>query len=271
MKGAVDIGWFNLSLGYLLLLIPLLTFYYLRTGLVKDTIWAAIRMTIQLVFVGLYLEYLFQLDHPLINLGWVILMIVIASYTIIRRSQLNMRLFFIPVALSIIASFIIVDGYFLGIVLNLDNILAAKYFLPITGMIMGNCIRTNVIALNRFFNSLKSDIHFFHYSLGSGATLNEALLPFVREAITLAFNPTIANMAVMGLIALPGMMTGQILGGSAPATAIKYQIMLLITIFVATMVTVILTLFLSRKLLFDKYYNLNPDIIRKKGQKANKK
>lgn len=263
MHDTVDITWLHLSLGYFLLLIPIAAFQVFRTGLVRDTLWASVRMTVQLIFVGLYLEYIFRWDHPLINLAWVILMIVIATFTITRRSQLNRRLFFIPVAISLAVSFLIVDGYFLGIVLQLDNLLAAKYFIPITGMIMGNCIRTNVIALNRFFKALKTEIHFFHYSLANGATLNEALLPFVREALTTAFNPTIANMAVMGLIALPGMMTGQILGGSAPMIAIKYQIMLLITIFVSTMVTVLLSLFFSRKFLFDKWYNINPNILRK--------
>ena len=77
--------------------------------------------------------------------------------------------------------------------------------------------------------------------------------PFMREALIKSFNPTIASMAVMGLIALPGTMTGQILGGSSPSVAIKYQIMLMITIFASSLISVLLTLWISRKKTFDKY------------------
>ena len=72
-------------------------------------------------------------------------------------------------------------------------------------------------------------------------------------ALIKSFNPTIASMAVMGLIALPGTMTGQILGGSSPSVAIKYQIMLMITIFASSLISVLLTLWISRKKTFDKY------------------
>ena len=82
---------------------------------------------------------------------------------------------------------------------------------------------------------------------------SEALTPFMREALIKSFNPTIASMAVMGLIALPGTMTGQILGGSSPSVAIKYQIMLMITIFASSLISVLLTLWISRKKTFDKY------------------
>ena len=267
MEEVIDISWFNLALGYLMLGIPIGAFHYFKTGLVKDTLIAALRMTVQLLFLGVYLQYLFKWNHPLINIGWLLIMIVVGTFTIIRRSQLNGKLFFIPVALSLVASFLVVDGYFLGLIIQPGNLLDAKYFIPITGMLLGNCIRTNVIALNRLFNSLRKELHFFRYSLANGATLNEALQPFIREALKTAFNPTIASMAVMGLIALPGMMTGQLLGGNTPMIAIKYQIMILIIIFVSTMITVLMSIFFSRGFLFDTYYNLNENILKNPANK----
>ena len=81
----------------------------------------------------------------------------------------------------------------------------------------------------------------------------------------IAFNPTIATTAIMGLISLPGMMTGQILGGSDPGVAVKYQIMLMITIFSSSILNVVLTIFLSNRFAFDAYDNLRKDIFREES------
>ena len=108
-------------------------------------------------------------------------------------------------------------------------------------------------ALGQRYRSLNRERQLYLYLLGNGASPSEALTPFMREALIKSFNPTIASMAVMGLIALPGTMTGQILGGSSPSVAIKYQIMLMITIFASSLISVLLTLWISRKKTFDKY------------------
>lgn len=75
-------------------------------------------------------------------------------------------------------------------------------------MILGNMLSANVIALNSFYGSLNRERQLYLYLLGNGASPSEALTPFMREALIKSFNPTIASMAVMGLIALPGTMTG---------------------------------------------------------------
>ena len=99
--------------------------------------------------------------------------------------------------------------------------------------------------------------------MANGATRNEALNPFMKDALKKAFNPTIATTAVMGLISLPGMMTGQILGGSDPSVAVKYQIMLLITIFSSAIMNVVLTILFSNRFAFDAFDNLKKDIFKR--------
>ena len=83
MEKVVDINYFALFTGFALMLIPVLALWYYKTGLVKDTLIATARMTVQLLLVGMYLEYIFKLNNALINIAWVVLMSVIASYTII--------------------------------------------------------------------------------------------------------------------------------------------------------------------------------------------
>ena len=266
MKEVIDISYQNLALGYLLLIIPIVVFYYFRTGLIKDSLIASARMTVQLLLVGLYLEVIFRYNNPYINMLWVLIMVMIATITIIRRSDLSYRIFTLPVLVSILFSLFIVDVYFLGVVIRLDYFFDARYFIPITGMLLGNSLRTNIIALNTFYPGLKKNQIRYRYYLAHGATQKEALIPFMREALKASLNPLIATISVVGLISLPGMMTGQILGGSDPGVAIKYQIMLMLTIFITTLVTVVLTITIANRFVFDGYGNLKPGIIRENGK-----
>ena len=212
MNGIVDIGWGSMCLGFLLLLIPVTALAYYRTGLVKDTLIAASRMTLQLFLIGFYLEYLFTWNSAWINLLWVIVMICVASWTVLGRTKLPVKQLFIPVIVAFFCSICIIDVYFLGIIIKLDHLFEARYFVPVSGMILGNMLSANVIALNVFYGSLDRERQLYFYLLVNGATRGEATAPFMREALIKSFNPTIASMAVMGLVALPGTMTGQILG-----------------------------------------------------------
>ena len=260
MNGVFDINYFRLFLGYALMLIPILILWYYKTGLVKDTIIATLRMTVQLLLVGLYLEYIFKINNTLLNIAWVLIMALLASYTIIKRSGLRYKVFLLPVLISSLISILVIDAYFLGFIIKLDNIFDARYLIPITGMLLGNTIRNVIISLNSFYNRIDDEQNLYRWYLANGATRSEALLPFMRDALKKAFNPVIANTAIMGLISLPGMMTGQILGGSDPNVAVKYQIMLMITIFSSGILNVLLSITFSNRFAFDSYGNLKKDI-----------
>lgn len=261
MNTAIDIGWSDLALGFILLAIPFFILWYFKTGLLKPAVISVIRMTVQLLLVGLYLEYIFKLNNMWVNLAWVLIMVIIATATTVKRSELNRRLYLIPVFVSLTISLIIVDVYFLGFVIKLDNLFEAIYLIPITGMLLGNCIRINILGLSSYYNKLQKEQILYKYALANGATIKEALFPYMRNSLKTSFAPTIATMAVVGLVSLPGMMTGQILGGSSPTVAIKYQIMLMITIFVSSIMTVVLTIFISNRFIFDSFHNLRTKII----------
>ena len=259
-KGVIDIPWTYLISGYFLMIIPLIIFRYYRTGLVSSTIWALVRMTFQLLLVGLYLEYIFRWDNVWLNMLWVLIMTVVASYTVIKRTGLRLRMFFLTVLAATVLSIVLIDYYFLGFVIGLKNILTARYFIPITGMLLGNSLKNVIIALDSYYKRIDEEETSYRWQLADGATHSEALLPFMRYALKRAFNPLIATTAVMGLISLPGMMTGQILGGSDPMVAVKYQIMILVVIFASTSLNVWLTIIFSNRIAFDGYLNLRKEI-----------
>jgi len=260
MEKTIDINLIRLFSGYILMIIPILVFIYYKVGLIKDTIIAILRMTTQLLMVGLYLGYIFKLDNIIINISWVVIMSIIATHTIIKRSGLNLKMFFIPIFLSGIISIFITDAYILGFIIQPNNIFNARYFIPITGMMLGNTIKNVIITLNAYYNKLNDEQSTYRWRIANGATKREALQPFIQNALKIAFNPMIATTAIMGLISLPGMMTGQIIGGNTPNTAIKYQILILITVFSSTVLNVILAILFSDKISFDKYGNLKQNI-----------
>jgi putative ABC transport system permease protein len=260
---SIDIRWADLFISFSLLAVPVAIFAYYRTGLVRPSLIATARMVVQLWLVGLYLEYIFDWNNAWANLSWVTLMIFIAAFATTRRGQLKTRFFILPLVVAMGSSLLIIDVFFLNFVLKLNYVFEARYFIPISGMLIGNAMRNNVIALNELYHRLQDDKGKFRYNLACGASLHEAQREYIRGALRKAFNPMIAGMAVIGLISLPGIMTGQILGGSSPALAIKYQILLMISVFVLATLSVFLTIIMANFFVFDSYNNFKPDLVKK--------
>lgn len=246
-----DISNISMLLGLLLMALPIYFFWKYNTGMVKSTIIAIARMVVQLLLVGLYLKYLFLWDNPLLNIAWVLIMVVVATETSLTRTKLKRSVMMIPLLVGFVSASLLVGLYFLGVVLKLDNIFNAQYFIPILGILMGNMLGVNVIGLNTFYYNLLREKNCYYYLIGNGATVDEATAPFVRQALTRAFSPAIANMAVMGLVALPGTMIGQILGGSSPDVAIKYQMMIIVITIAASIISLMSTIYLSKRATFD--------------------
>lgn len=265
--GTIDISYTGLLIGLLLLIIPVYYLWKFKTGLVKATIVGVVRMVIQMFLIGMYLKYLFLWDNPWINFLWVIIMVLVASQTAMSRTRIRAGVLFIPISVGFLTSVVLIGLYFLGFVLKLDNIFGAQYFIPIFGILMGNMLSSNVIALNTFYSGLQREQQMYYYLLGNGATRQEARAPFIREAIVKSFSPLIANIAVMGLVALPGTMIGQILGGSSPNVAIKYQMMIIVITFTASMLSLMITISLASHKSFDAYGKLLHITTEKKEKK----
>lgn len=259
-----DISFLCLGIGLLLMLVPLFYLWRLRTGLVRATLTATARMCVQLLLIGIYLRYLFLWNNPWVNLLWVVMMVLVASHTAVARTRLRRRVLMLPVFVGFIVTALLVGLYFLGLVLQLDNVFSAQYFIPIMGILLGNMLSVNVVALETFYSDVQREHHTYYYLLGNGATRFEATSPFLRRAVIKAFSPCIANMAVLGVVSLPGTMIGQILGGSLPGVAVKYQMMITVITVAASMLSLMITVTLSSRKSFDSYGRLLPVFRREK-------
>lgn len=256
-----DISWLGLGFGILSLIIPIFILIKYRTGLTKPTIIAFGRMLAQLYLLGLYLKYIFALDSIYLNLAWVVIMIIAAGFTVTKRSEIPIKTFLVPITTAVLTNVLINSLFFGLLILGPEKTSSARYLIPIMGMIIGNTLNSSIVGLRSYIKMITKNEEEYNYALMCGADTNEAQRNFISQALKDAINPTIASTAVIGLIWLPGMMTGQILGGSDPMTAIKYQIIIIITIFVGSVITLIVAIKLIKRLSYDEYGNLKVALI----------
>jgi len=259
----LDIELPQMALLYGLCFLPWLLLWLIGLRLSRDIGLSILRMSLQLALVGFYLKILFNLNNPWLNGLWILMMLLVADLSILRRAGLKARYFAVATFTAIASSILFSTAYLVILVIQPTHYYDARYIVPLAGMILGNCLQGNVIALERFYSALRKNENEYATFLMLGATRWEAVRPYFRDAIKAAINPTIASMATMGLVSLPGMMTGQILGGSEPWLAVKYQIAIMICIFTSTTIASIINLKLSLNIAFNAFDVLKDEVMQK--------
>ncbi len=269
MKSAHDIPLYTIVLSYSMLVIPLFFFHLMKLKLHKELFVSFFRMTIQLGLLGLYLAFIFKLDNYYLNVAYALFMILVANYSVVKNSGLKLSFFFILLP-AVLISFSAIIFFFMFFVYNRGNLFAARYFIPISGMVLGNSMRRMIITIERFYDSIESDNDAFSSYIVMGGKIKEAIIPYLKKAYKASLMPALASYATMGLVSIPGMMTGQILGGTSPEIAVKYQITVLFAIFASTELASILSVIFSLKGAFDEFSMLKKDIFVRKKKKRKK-
>ncbi|MDV0447521.1 putative iron export permease protein FetB [Methanosarcinaceae archaeon Ag5] len=251
MDNVVVLNFFQFALIYLLLLIVLAIMKLSKAGQSKQIILASMTMTVQLILAGLILSYIFKNPNPVFVAVYVAAMIAFSIWRVLSKNKgLNKR-FKIAVAVSIAFSGLFVVVYFVGIVVGI-SLFNPQYVIPISGMVFGNTMTGVGLALKTFDESLKSQRLKMDVLLNLGAAPKKILRPFANNALETALLPTINSMFGMGIVSLPGMMTGQILAGTDPFVAILYQIAIMISICTAVCLSVYLCLEMGYRTLYNK-------------------
>ncbi|HSV30866.1 MAG TPA: iron export ABC transporter permease subunit FetB [Atribacteraceae bacterium] len=241
MNGVIEIGLLPLALAYVFVLVLLLYVRARRINREREILVSSIRMTLQLMIAGHLLAVLFENPHPLLTVAAVLVMEGFAVQNIIRRVKvpLSYRLKRI-IAFSMTSGTLVSLFFFLLFVVGLRPWYEPRYFIPIAGMIIGNSMTGISLGVNRLVDGIITRQDLVEAALMLGATPREAVRRIVDAAFDAAFLPTINSMTGMGIVFLPGMMTGQILSGVSPITAIEYQIAIMLGILGGVAFTVIL-------------------------------
>jgi putative ABC transport system permease protein len=183
-------------------------------------------------------------------------MILFAAFTIYGRIKEKQITFFMPVCLSMMISFFLITFLVTEIVVDVKPWWKPQYFIPIGGMVIGNSMNAIAIALERLLNEMRSKRQEIEMKLCLGADYKEASIDIVRNAMKAGMIPSINSMMAVGIVFIPGMMTGQILAGANPMTAIKYQIVVMIMLVGATTLGTLLVVLIIRKRCFSSGHQL---------------
>lgn len=259
----IDFSLLDYFLLAAMLLVPFGLIHWLRLPVMKTAAVSLARMLVQLSLVGIYLKVIFDLNAPLLNGIWILAMLLVANTALLGRAGLRQKPFFLLTFLGTALGSGGISAWFVFVVIQPEPLYDARYLIPVFGMVLGNCMRGNVISLERFYMGIRErENEFITYQM-LGANLSEASAPFMRKALMASLGPQLSTVATMGIVSLPGMMTGQILGGSFPMTAIKYQIAIVICILSAQLLSSAANIHLSRHIAFDEMHMLRESIFSK--------
>lgn len=229
MNGVVQLQIWQFASVYLLLLIVGLIMKKCQINQTKLLIVANIRMTLQLVIAGLILTYIFKNPHMIFTILYLAVMILFTIYRVISKNKEINKKFKIVIGLSISVTGLFVIFFFICVVVG-ESLFNPQYVIPIAGMIMGNTMTGVSLGVKTFRESLNGQRAKINALMCVGARPKKILFPFVKQSLETAMLPTLNSMVGMGIVSLPGMMTGQILSGTLPMTAILYQIAIMVGI-----------------------------------------
>lgn len=225
----VAIPLWRLGIAALLVVVAIVLSRLSRLGLAKDLGIGAIRAAVQLVAIGYALRLLITTDHPAAVMAVLAVMWIVAAYTSTQRLKHGPppRVLF-PYALGAIGlgAFVALVPIFV-FVIPPSPWFDARYVIPIGGMMLSSAMNVVAQVFERLFASAQAEQATLEQLLALGATPEQALASNVRAALRAALIPTINGLVTVGLVALPGMMTGQILSGTAPEQAVRYQVVIM--------------------------------------------
>lgn len=251
MNGVVEISLWRFAIIYVLLIVVLIVMKKCRVRQTRLLFVASLRMTVQLILAGLILTWIFKNPHPLFTVGYIVLMTGFAVYRVLSQNRsLNPR-FKAAIAGSLAVSGISVVLFFVLVIVN-QNFFNPQYTITLSGMIFGNAMTGVNLGVKTFRESLERERPQLETLLNFGAPPKRILLPLVNQSLETALLPTLNSMLGMGIVSLPGMMTGQILSGTLPTTAILYQIAIMIAICTVVCLSVFGSLYLGYQTLYNK-------------------
>lgn len=252
MGGVVEIGNWQLAIAAVLMLAAAFASFHFKLGLTKDILVSTIRVFLQLLALGLVLNYLFQYQTWWLVLIMVVIMLVCAVFIARGRIKKGPRGLELSLFVSLLTTSLLVGALVVGVVIHPTPIWDARTVITIVGMVLGNSLSAVAVALDRLFADMDSRADQILAMLALGATSREAAQPSIRSSIRAGLIPTLANMSAAGIVFIPGMMSGQILAGADPMMAAKYQIVVLLMVSAATTICNIIAVMMAYRKRFSR-------------------
>ncbi|HCZ1335328.1 TPA: iron export ABC transporter permease subunit FetB [Staphylococcus aureus] len=242
-----------LGLTALLLIIPIIISYKEGLHIIKDLIVATLRAVVQLIILGFLLHYIFKINDKWLLVLCVFVIIVNASWNTISRSSPVMHHVFL---ISFVAIFVGTALPLAGTIVTGAIQFTANEVIPIGGMLANNGLIAINLAYQNLDRTFVQDGTNIESKLSLAATPKLASKGAIRESIRLAIVPTIDSVKTYGLVSIPGMMTGLIIGGVPPLQAIKFQLLVVFIHTTATIMSALIATYLSYGQFFNARHQL---------------
>lgn len=242
-----------LGLTALLLVIPIIISYKEGLHIIKDLIVATVRAVVQLIILGFLLHYIFKINDKWLLVLCVFVIIVNASWNTISRSSPVMHHVFL---ISFVAIFVGTALPLVGTIATGAIQFTANEVIPIGGMLANNGLIAINLAYQNLDRAFVQDGTNIESKLSLAATPKLASKGAIRESIRLAIVPTIDSVKTYGLVSIPGMMTGLIIGGVPPLQAIKFQLLVVFIHTTATIMSALIATYLSYGQFFNARHQL---------------
>jgi putative ABC transport system permease protein len=246
----IDIPWAHVGATTILIIAAGACSLYLRLGLGRDLLVGTLRTFLQLFLLGYVLKIVFDIRNVWVILLLFVFMIIFAAITITGRVKEKRIPYFLPVLASIFLSYTIINLFTMAVIIQVKPWYQPMYFIPIGGMIIGNSMNALAIAINSWFEGIKKERDRIELYLSLGGSPSESTLVNYAESVRAGMIPSINALMTVGVVFIPGMMTGQILAGIDPFIAIKYQIVIMLLLVGSTAVSTVVALHIVRRLTF---------------------
>lgn len=227
-----------------------------QLGLTRTLAVATVRTVVQLFAVGIFLSIVFTLRSPGLILLVLLVMTTVAALTARNRISKDIPRLALWLWGAILTSTALTITYTMTVVVRPELWYEPRYLIPLTGMVLGNALTAASLAGERLVSALRNHRTDIETHLSLGATPSQAIADYRREAIKAGLIPTVNSMMVVGLVTLPGMITGQILGGADPLNAALYQMLIMFMLAFATLTTSILVTYAIKQQFFNSAMQL---------------
>ncbi|WP_405155511.1 ABC transporter permease [Paenibacillus sp. FSL K6-0108] len=225
-----------LSFTIIFVMVTMLISVWQKLDLEKDIAIGTIRSAVQLLLVGYVLQFIFNSDHPALIIAIVGFMITVASINAGKRGK-GLRWITLYIAAAITVTELLMMGLLLGLGIVEPT---PQYIIPLSGMTIGNAMVVSGLFLNQMKREVESSKGEIESLLALGAAPRRAFQDVLKRSVKSSMIPTIDGMKTVGLVQLPGMMTGMIIAGADPVEAVRYQILIVFAFTSSAAITSIL-------------------------------
>jgi len=263
--GYIALSYWDLVLAALLILINGALSIAFRLGLERSLLIAAARMVVQLAAVGLVLTFVFAQTSPLWTVGLGLIMVAFAGREVMARQTRRIRgwLAYGLGTGTLLFVGLIAVLFGVGVLIGPEPWYSPRFALPILGMILGNTLTGISLGMETLTSAAERERAAIEARIALGSPRFEALSGVIRQAMKTGMMPIINAMAATGIVALPGMMTGQILAGIDPVEATQYQVLIMFLIAGSTALGTFLAVIGGARLLTDERHRLRLDRLAK--------